>query len=217
MNREPTHTYDFARAEVFEVGAAVLTLLAYPETDSEARRRTLHASLCALAVRAIYPVESDSACRPQLIKPIYAFRTEREIAKDLRTLRRRHRDRMIAGRMAVAFLQKAIGITPALSGRNSRLSINALSALVSDEAGYTEPENVETRIWRPSLPIIHVAAAIQVLLQANPSIHTGDLVTNRPLIEWVIRTAEEYERLFARSRYRGIDADKLIKIRLAGN
>src|SRR5207244_8090668 len=126
-------------------------------------------------------------------------------------------DRMIAGRMAAAFLQKAIGITPRLPGLNSRLSINALSALVSDEASYTEPENVETRIWRPSLPMIHVAAAIQVLLQPNPRIHAGDLILNRPLIEWVIRMAEEYERLFARSRYRGIDADKLIKIRLAGN
>ena len=101
--------------------------------------------------------------------------------------------------------------------RRGSLPARERRARCADEAGYTEPENVEARIWRPSLPIIHVAAAIQVLLQANPSIHTGDLVTNRPLIEWVIRTAEEYEHLFARSRYRGIDAGKLIKIRLAGN
>src|SRR3979490_755858 len=84
--------------------------------------------------------------------------------RDLRTLYRRHRHRMIAGRMAIAFLQKASGITPKVPGTTGRLSIDALCTLVADDAGYTEPENVETRIWRPSLPVIHVAAALQLLL-----------------------------------------------------
>jgi len=218
MSEEPVHTYDFSKIEVFEAGAGLLTLLAYPEANREDKRAELHTSLCALAVRAIYPLGSESAFRPQAIKPIYAFRTEREINRDLRTLRRRHRDRMIAGRMAIAFLQKAHGITPKLPGTAGRLSINAMSALVAEDAGYTEAENVETRIWRPSLPIIHLAAAIQVLLSASPvPIHAGDLVNSRSLIEWVVRAAEEYEHLFARSRYRGIDASKLIKIRLGGS
>jgi hypothetical protein len=218
MSEEPTHTYNFSKIEVFEAGAGLLTLLAHPEANREDKRSELHTSLCALAVRAIYPLDSESAFRPQAIKPIYAFRTAREIERDLRTLRRRHRDRMIAGRMAIAFLQKAYGIAPKVPGTVGRLSINAMSALVAEDAGYTEAENVETRIWRPSLPVIHLAAAMQVLLSAFPvPIHAGHLVNSRPLIEWVVSAAEEYEGLFARSRYRGIDASKLIKIRLGSN
>jgi hypothetical protein len=218
MYEEPTHTYDFSKIEVFEAGASLLTLLAYPEANRENKREELHKSLCALAVRAIYPLDSESALRPQAIKPIYAFRTEREIKRDLRTLYRRHRHRMIAGRMAIAFLQKASGITPKVPGTTGRLSIDALCTLVADDAGYTEPENVETRIWRPSLPVIHVAAAVQVLLHSSPgSIHAGQLMNSRTLIEWVVREAEEYEQLFARSRFRGIDVNGLIKIRLRGN
>jgi hypothetical protein len=218
MPEEPVHTYDFAQFEVFEVGADLLTLLAYPEPNSEQRRAALHASLCALAVRAMYPLDSESARQPQPIKPIYAFRTQSEINRDLRTMKRRHRDRMIAGRMAIAFLQKAHGITPKLPGPAERLSINTLSALVVEDAGYADAENVETRIWRPSLPVIHIAAAIQVLLSASPvPIHAGDLVNNRHVIEWVVRASEEYEGLFARSRYRGIDASRLIRIRLASS
>jgi hypothetical protein len=215
MSEEPTHTYDFSKIEVFEAGAALLALLAYPEGGSDNKRSNLHTSLCALAIRAIYPLDSESAHRPQPIKPIYAFRTQREIDRDLRTLRRRHRDRMIAGRMAVAFLQEAYGVEPKLPAAAGRLSINALSTLVADDAGYTEAENVESRIWRPSLPVIHLAAAIHILLRAVPGrFDAGHLMTSRAWIEWIIRAAEEFEELFVRSGYRGIDAKKLIKIRL---
>jgi hypothetical protein len=218
MSEERTHTYDFSKTEVFEAGASLLTLLAYPEANRQEKRTELHTSLCALAVRAIHPLDTESALRPQAIKPIYAFRTEREILADLRTVYRRHRDRMIAGRMAVAFLKKAHGITPKLPGTTGRLSINAVCELVLADAGYADTENVETRIWRPSLPIIHVAAAVQVLLQASPTpIRIGHLMNNRALIERVVREAEEYEQSFARSRFRGIDASKLIKIRLGGS
>jgi hypothetical protein len=216
MPEEPVHRYDFSHLQVFEVGTAILTLLAYPEPNSEERRAALHASLCALTVRAMYPLDSESASQPQPIKPIHAFRTQREIDRDLRTMKRRHRDRMIAGRMAIAFLQKAQGITPRLPATAGRLSINALSALVAEDAGYADPENVETRIWRPSLPVIHLAAAVQILLNASSGqIHAGHLVNDRAAIEWVVRTAEEFGDLLARSRYRGIDASKLIRIRLA--
>jgi hypothetical protein len=218
MRVQPTHTYDFSKIEVFEAGASLLTLLAYPGENCEHKRDELHISLCALGIRAIYPLDAETAIRRQAIKPIYAFRTEREIKRDLRTLYRRHRDRMIAGRMAIAFLKKANGITPKLPGGYERLSINRISGLVAEDAGYTEPENVETRIWRPSLPVIHLAAAIQILLNESPiPIEAPDLMQHRSLIEWVVRAAEEFEALFARSSYRGIDASKLIKVRLAGS
>src|SRR5438067_1372785 len=104
MSEESIHTYDLSKIEVFEAGAALLALLAHPEANRVDKRSELHASLCALALRTIYSSDPESAVRPQLIKPIYAFRSEREINTDMRTVRRRLRDRMIAGRMAVAFL-----------------------------------------------------------------------------------------------------------------
>ena len=218
MSAQPTHTYDFSKIEVFEAGASLLTLLAYPEEDCEDKRGELHASLCALAVRAIYPRDAESALRPQAIKPIYAFRTEREIKRDLRTLQRRHRDRMIAGRIAIAFLQKARGITPKLPEAGKRLSINTMSEAVAADAGYADPENVETRIWRPSVPVIHLAAAVQILLnESTTPLEASDLLHHRPLIEWVVQAAEEFEGLFARRHYHGIDANKLIKVRLSGS
>jgi hypothetical protein len=53
--------------------------------------------------------------------------------------------------------------------------------------------------------------------EPNNRFKSRQLMNSRPLIEWVLRTAEDYESLFASSQFRGIDASKLIKIRLAGS
>jgi hypothetical protein len=90
---------------------------------------------------------------PQPIKPVYALRSQCDIDRDLRTLQRRLRDRMIAARMAIGFLKEAVtGEVPKLPANIKRMSVNQMARLVLDDAGYTDPENVETRIWRPSLP-----------------------------------------------------------------
>ena len=68
--------------------------------------------------------------------------------------------------MAIGFLKEAVtGEVPRLLAGIERMSVNQMALLVLDDAGYTEPENVEIRIWRPSLPVIHLATAIQLMLQ----------------------------------------------------
>ena len=98
---------DFRRLEVYEAGAMLVTWLAFPGADgSEETRGRVYASLCAYALRSRYETEPAWSLSPQPIKPIYALRGQRDINRDLRTLQRRLRDRMVAGRMAIAFLQE---------------------------------------------------------------------------------------------------------------
>ena len=80
---------------------------------------------------------------PQPIKPIYAFRLEQDISRDLRTLERRMRDRMIAGRMGIGFLKEAV--TGRVPEGLKRLSINELAELVRDDAGTI----ASPRMWKP--------------------------------------------------------------------
>src|SRR5215813_166194 len=186
------HLIDLNRIEVYEGGATLLSLLAYPGHREEETRAAVHASLCHHALRVICEIAPDWALWPQRIKPIYALRTPREINRDVRTLQRRLRDRMAAGRMAIGFLKAAVG-SPAVGlpeGR-SQPSINQMARLVLDDTGQTDLENVETRIWRPSLPAIHIASAFQVFLQiAEPEMGKIGLETfllNRRAIECVVR------------------------------
>jgi hypothetical protein len=207
---------DFDRLEVYEAGALLVTLLAYPE-QSEETHSEVHASLCAHALRVRCALDPDWALPSQPMKPIYALRRQDENDRFLRTLERRVRDRMIAGRMAIGFLKEAVTgeIPPGLK----RLSINELARLVLDDIEYTEPENVETRIWRPSLPVIHLASALQLMVHlADPvigSIGLESLLLGRNVIELLIHAAEYHEGLISQSRHLRVAPESLIRFRLA--
>jgi hypothetical protein len=207
---------DFDRLEVYEAGALLVTLLAFPE-QSEETHSEVHASLCAHALRVKCTMDPDWAIPSQPMKPIYALRRQDDNDHFLRTLERRMRDRMIAGRMAIGFLKEALTgeVPPGLK----RLSINELAQLALDDVGYTEPENVETRVWRPSLPVIHLASALQLMAHlADPvigSIGLESLLLARNVIELLIRTAEYHEALITQSRHLRVAPESLIRLRLA--
>jgi hypothetical protein len=79
---------NFEKSAVHECGATLLALLAYPQDDEkDSNRARLHASLCALGLRNQCKLDQNEIT-PVPMKPIYAFRSENEIAEDLRTLER---------------------------------------------------------------------------------------------------------------------------------
>jgi hypothetical protein len=97
--------------------------------------------------------------------------------------------------MSIPYLQQAHGLTPTLPPGMARWSINELSALVLDDANQSDPGNVETRIWRSSLPVIHLAAAVAVAISegertGHPHTSYGDILCNKNLIEEIISRAE---------------------------
>jgi hypothetical protein len=211
---------DFDQSTVYEAGALVITWLAYPDGNEDLRDR-VHAALCACAIRATAENDPEWANAPQMLKPIYALRTETEISRGLRQLKRRLRDRMVAARMAYPFLHEVnFGEPPILPPGVKRLSINAMSELVLEDAGQSDPENVKTRVWRPSLPVIHLATAVHGFLHLSekaadpPGI--GSLIFHRDVIEYVVRNAEACESLVGRSPRIRVKPDRLIKFRLSG-
>jgi hypothetical protein len=214
-----TYYIDFDQQEVHEAGAMLVTLLAYPRDDKEETGRgNLHASLCASVLRASFGNDPVAEGTPQLMKPIHAFRDLQLIWKDLRILRRRLQDRMAAARMAMAYLKEAAtGQIPKLPPGIKRLSLNQLSEMVLADTRESMPENVEVRIWRASLPVIHLASATAMLADIcerdGINFSIADLLVQRDLIEWVVRAAEEYATLLQRSR-RKIDPARLLKILL---
>jgi len=213
------HFIDLNQLTVYEAGAFIVSLLAYPgeSTRDDERRRGAYTSLCACVLRAQAETDSNWATRPQSIKPVYMSQTERAQNQGLGTLRRRLRDRMIAARMAYPFLRDVeTGEVPELPPGVKRLSINAMSQLVLEDAGYSDPENVETRIWRPSRPVIHLASAVHDYLHRIGVEHLGlgGLLMRREVIEHVVRNAEYCEALVRRSNRLHVDADSLVKLRL---
>ena len=75
---------------------------------------------------------------------------QQDISRDLRTLDRRIRDRMIAGRMGIGFLKEVV--TGQVPAGLKRLSINELAELVRDDARYSEPGLRREIYFRPHSP-----------------------------------------------------------------
>jgi hypothetical protein len=218
---------DLSKTRHYEAGAIFLAVLAYPESEDEARGGLIF-SLCNLALRAQFPLASPEAGSEQSLKPIYVLRPEPLIRKDLRTFDRRLRDRLVAADMAIALLQRATGLLPSQLPKGLRtLSLNELSTWVARKlpesqikGGVREQANTETRVWRASLPVIHLAAALAIFNQAydrqgHGEVRPVDILNQPELVEWIIAEAERLAEIIEKTGALGTKAVPLIRIRLA--
>lgn len=219
-------TIDLSRTRLFEAGAIVLALLALPKAAEEARGGMIF-SLCHLALRETYNLTTPDALVEQSLKPVYVFRSEVEMRRDLRTFDRRLRDRLIAGEMALALLKRAVGelpevLPPGLDGFTlAELSTWAERHLPESRilGGVHEPANTESRIWRASLPVIHFAAALAILSQAwarqdSGQLHPLQILLHPPLVKWLIEEADRLGTLVEGSGIMGRKPVPLVKVRL---
>ena len=91
-----------------------------------------------------------------------------------------------------------------------------MSELVLYDTNEREPENVETRVWRPSRPVIHIAAALAVAIdiaQKNGEVLSdADLFARSDVIRWVVSTSEEYADLIPKIKRFTIKPDSLIRL-----
>ena len=213
---------DFSNSETYECGAALLAVLAYPSDLAGAKRRELRRSLCADYLRSLHSGETDAAIIIPL-KPAYVFRREQDTKKDIKTLKRRLRDRAIAARMIRGFWQQAAGAVINLPIGMTKLSLNQLAELVAEDAEQS-PENIETRIWRPSVPVIHIAAALEnIMLDADRLGHEpiswGHILVSRELVAEIVKRAEIIEGFIgASAKIRSqlnIGPSRLVKLQLA--
>ena len=220
----PEIVFDLERTEPFECGAVLLAVLAFPEEQQptglmESCQRTL----CALAIRARVAANPEMVNQTLPMRPAYAFQDPELIDRDSRYLAKRLRHRMLAAKMCIPLLIEAqTGVKPELPLGITRLSINQMTELVLAESGNSEPKNIVARIWRPSLPVIHLAVSITIINQEclrrglrRQPISFADLMISPALLRHVVEQAEQVEALLAKSRRAHIDANSLIRFRLA--
>jgi len=215
---------NFSQLEIYEAGAFLLALLAYPEHGSavDENRGALHRSLCALALHQRRQKDPAWAAEPQPIRPVYACCHPRSIARDCRTLIRRLRDRLAAGWMLQAFLCETLrqAPPPSLRGMPS-LSLGRLSeALASEGIGINNADSVEARVWRPSVPVVHLAAATGIVARNAsagsllPSLPESFL-TSRSFIESVVQSSANLAALVPHVTRLRLSPAELIQVRLS--
>ncbi len=208
---------NFKCDEVYERGAALLTVLACAKEIDEGKRFQLYLSLCGKALWLRHTMEPDD-WTPITVRPQYVFRDCETIERDTRYVEKRLSERMIAARMAIPILRMGRDGAPPLPREIKRASLNQLAEFVLEDAGQEDPNNVERRFWAPSRPVIHLAAASLIVQQIRS--RAGELVAfesfliNRVHIEAVVSLAEELEALIASIPEFPVKAEQLIPFRL---
>jgi hypothetical protein len=196
--------FSFERNKIYECGATLLAVLAIPEENSDERRLDLYRSLRGRALRLECDANpNDNA--PITVNPLYALRDRQTIDRDVRYVKKRFSERMVAGRMAIGHLQ---------TGR----SLNALTEDVLEDAGQKDTTNVQRRFWAPSRPVIHLAAAAafvgQIRSRAGYPLSLESLLTDRFLIETVVEKARRIEAIIAGNPKFPVRYEQLTQIRL---
>jgi hypothetical protein len=220
LDMTPEIKLSFDQNAVYRCGAALVTIVACANMDASSQRQAeLCASLCSLAVRARYCADPDDVT-PVTVNP-------QEMSQDIKLLRRnigyvekRIGERMVAGRMAVPFLLAAeLGYTPPLPPPIKRLSLNQLSAFVLDDAGMSDPSNVERRIWRPSARVIHLAAAMAVVgqEQMKSGVQTSLelFLRSADFVRAIIQRAQLFADLIDKAPKFPVKAERLIRLAIA--
>lgn len=174
----------------YEAGALLLTLLAFPkETEDDDTFVAQHASLCTSALLERSRSDPEWARTHHPIKPEHFSVQPDVVKKNLRTLHRALRDRMVAGRVANAIIFDAAGLRPTLPKGCEGFSIKQLMKMALDDLGQEDAENAEQRIWRPSQPVIHLAAAVQAFMnrpdKAPYEVSVGDIMFDLAAILWI--------------------------------
>jgi hypothetical protein len=207
MPRE-TVTIELSKLEPYEAAAQLFAVIAYP--DSQKDRVRFSDAICGWVLGELAQDDPEWASAPQPTKPRYwlafAKGTTVEIAKGLRVI---NRQRVIAAKMAAQRYEEyrlfaMEGREPGWAQRpTSGKVIDAISMdLMHPERratrgrkgkGTVDGENVTSRVWTPSRPVLHLCLAlhqaVHVLSPNQQELNFGDFLTSKTPIAGIIREA----------------------------
>jgi hypothetical protein len=216
----PTYNLDPTMFPPIQIGALLMAIVAWPEAEEMEGLGLVAEAIAADTLRKAYGVlPSDEADLWKADFPGLAAIDRREIKRCLRTFKRRYRDRMVAARMALGFIEEGLTGKPVrLPPSMRRHSLNQLSALVKSDLPLDDPEMIERRIWRASRPVVHIAVALQVWARMQ-GLDAKDIpypLDDGDLHSAIIALAEAYEPVVLGDRRFGVREENIVRLRQSG-
>ncbi len=153
----------------FMTGALFHAILAWPTVKEATSYQTVSEELMAGVIR-LTKAEDPALARsvmdewPQYNWPSIEARAQKPKSA-LGYLDKRVTQRMAAAKAGIGKLHEQLFGEPAtLPEGMTSTSINQLCKLIKTDVSIENAENIEKRVWRKSLPIIHLAMAVQLIL-----------------------------------------------------
>tara|TARA_R110002074_G_scaffold150408_1_gene303660 strand:+ start:270 stop:902 length:633 start_codon:yes stop_codon:yes gene_type:complete len=204
----------------FMTGALFHAILAWPtvkETDSYQRiSEELMAGVIRLA-NAEDPVEVQWIKDewPQFNWPSIEARAQKPKSA-LGYLNKRLTQRMAAAKVAIGKSHEQLFDEPVTLPKGvTSTSINQLCQLIKTDVSIDNAENIEKRVWRTSLPIIHLAMAAQLMLAGkfNDRTEFGADLQDIEFYRDAVHLAGAFELVVANHPEFAVKGDQLTQIR----
>ena len=204
----------------FMTGALFHSILAWPtatETDSYQR---ISEELMAGVIRLTKAEDPAKVQRvinewPQFNWPSIEARAQKPKSA-LGYLNKRLTQRMAAGKAGIGKSHEQLfGIPAVLPEGVTAMSIDQLCKLIKSDVSINDSDDIEKHVWRKSLPIIHVAMAVQLML-AGKFKDRAEFGTNLQDIDFyreAVRIAGLLEPVVAEHPEFAITGDQLTQIR----
>jgi hypothetical protein len=205
----------------YEAAALTLTLLTYPPLGPpDATFEQRFAEICAWVIRRLADGDPDWAHDPRALRPAHALVAPERVATVGRAMGTALERRLAAGRMAVPFIdQAALGDAGAILPPGAkRLSLNEVAAYVA--GADSDASNLETRAFRPSLPVLHLCSALawtRALLGERAADDGRSLVdfliSDMKVLKAFVTVAQAFEAPLLASKKLDIKPERLVRVR----
>ncbi|MGV8996261.1 MAG: hypothetical protein ACOH12_04885 [Parvibaculaceae bacterium] len=153
----------------FMTGALFQAILAWPTVKETTSYQTVSEELMAGVIR-LTKAEDPALARsimdkwPQHNWPSIEARAQKPKSA-LGYLNKRFTQRMAAAKAGIGKLHEQLfGIPAVLPEGVTAMSIDQLCKLIKDDVAINDLDDIEKLVWRTSLPIIHLAMAVQLML-----------------------------------------------------
>ena len=222
MTTENVVYIDFNTQPSIEVAGTLLVSLLYSEprdTDDVRSHALTVLGARALHARAAKDAEWANSIAPN--RPCYTVQSVDAINRGLVDINRRLRRRWIAGEMALPLLEIVdTGRCRAMEHFREKPTINKLAGRFLNRGSQNSIEDIKKRIWSPSKPVLHLAAAFSLekytLFKNGEDFDFDAFLWDSVLVARLISIAELYERLVEKgisSKMLNVDPTTLIRVR----
>ena len=209
-------------ADSLEATAAAFAAIAWPDHLPEGEELGgATAALIAHMLRAAADADPDWAWKRQPIKPDDLLLDANDVARRMKLTVARLQDALMAARIARPFIAKLVmPEPPPLPRQLSRLSLNAVVPYALGDECETDPHNFEQRQFRRTLPVLHLAVALeQAVITAvattgqKPALEA--LMLEPSFLPWFVARATALEPAVLAITAFTVPAERLVQVRLA--
>lgn len=208
---EPNHIiFDFAVTEPYEIAATLFSLIAYPPTQYKSYK----IDLCMMGLITKYlhwkrRTDDTWATSYQKIKPIFLDLKESQFEQIEKKF-----DETLQVRLNAAFIAKRWLEESSNLHSKKRPTIQAFIDELADYKGISDIDNLRARVWRNSIPVIHLSMALAKVIDLMQNelklIPTYFWFFENPnLVKEIIKYAADLKEEILASRIKITSADLL--------